>query len=34
VPFVMVTIEHPFTGPVRVTPEALVLALESFADAH
>jgi predicted aspartyl protease len=32
--FVVIEIEHPFTGPVRVTPEALVLALESFADAH
>ena len=28
--FVVVCIEHPFTGPVRVTPEPLLLALEGF----
>lgn len=32
--FVVVLIEHPFTGSVRVTPEALVLALENFEHAR
>ena len=30
--FVVVSIEHPFTGPVRVMPEPLVLALETIED--
>lgn len=32
--FVVVCIEHPFTGPVRVTPEPLMLVLANFDEAR
>jgi hypothetical protein len=32
--FVVVEIDHPYTGPVSVGPEALELALDTFGDQH